>query len=688
MTVPDPLAPLFAPLSRLPGIGAATSARLARVAEGERLRDLLFTLPLAYTDRSLRPSLHALLTGAVPPGAVATVTVEVVRQEAPAGPRQPWRVLVTDGTGFAEIVLFHPARLAAMPPRARLLVSGRVELFDGRLRFPHPDHVVPADRPAAIPPIEPQWPLTAGLWPRQVARAMQGALAAVPALPEWHDPTLLRRRAWPGFAGALRLVQAPDEIPPPTARERLAYDELLASQLAFALLRRRKRPGRVLAGDGRLRDAALATFGHPLHSDQARVLAEIDADFASGRRMMRLLQGDVGAGKTLVALLAMLRAAEAGSQAALMVPTELLARQHHRTLARLAPVPVALLTGTLAAAEARAARAGLADGSIPLAVGTHALFQKSVAFHDLALAVIDEQHRFGVNQRLSLRAKGRATHVLAMTATPIPRTLLLAEWGEMEVSRLIRPPGRRGEVRTTLHAAATLPAVIEGVARMLARGASIFWVCPQVAESEAGDIAAAEARFAILSARFGAAVGLAHGRMDPAAREAALAAFAASPGRLLVATTVIEVGIDIAAASVMVIDHAERFGLAQIHQLRGRVGRAGQPGFCLLLHEDVPTAAARERLVLLRDCDDGFAIADADFRLRGGGELLGTRQSGTPGWRLADPGRDEGLLFMANQDAALIAEKDPALASPRGEALRLLLRLFERRAAAKSLAAG
>jgi ATP-dependent DNA helicase RecG len=528
--------------------------------------------------------------------------------------------------------------------------------------------------------VEPVWPLTAGLHPWHLRRPLAEALDRVPELPEWHDPALLRRERWPGFAQALRALHAPAAPPGPGPRRRLAYDELLAGQVALALVRRRVRaqPGRAL----------LAAFGRPLTPSQAAALAEIDADLAAPRRMLRLLQGDVGSGKTLVALLAMLRAVEAGAQAALLAPTEVLAQQHLRTLARLAPVPVALLTGSVkGAARGRILRA-LADGTLPLVVGTHALFQERVQYRDLALAVIDEQHRFGVDQRLLMGDKGAASDVLVMTATPIPRTLLLTQWGEMDISRLAEKPAGRQPVRTTLHSLATLDEVTAAVGRALDGGARVYWVCPLVADSETADLAAAEARFAALRARFGAVVGLAHGQQEASVREAALADFAAGRTRVLVATTVIEVGVDVPEASVLVVEHAERFGLAQLHQLRGRVGRGREASFCLLLHESGLNELARRRLLLLRDTEDGFRIADEDFRLRGGGDVLGTRQSGAPGWRLADPVADEGLLLMATRDAELLLQQDPRLESERGRAVRLLLRLFERAAAMRTLRAG
>jgi len=681
----DSLTPLFAPLTTLKGVGPTVAALMKKVAGGERVVDLLFHLPESYLDRRRRPTIAQ-----AKPGEIATMAVEVVRNEEPANPRQPWRVVVTDGTGFAELVFFKPGREKQMPVGAKLLVSGKIEQFGGRRTIAHPDHVVPADRADLLPTIEPVWPLTAGLWPRQVGNAMAQVLTRVPALPEWHDPALLRREKWPAFDEALRAVQAPAAIPGDANRLRLAYDELLADQVALAVIRGRlrTRPGHSLVGDNSLRAKALSRFGYTLTRSQQRALAEIDADLSSERRMLRLLQGDVGSGKTVVALLAMLRAVEAGKQAALMAPTEVLAKQHVRTLSRLSPEPVAILTGGIKGRARSVLLRGLKDGDVRMVVGTHALFQDSVEYHDLALAVIDEQHRFGVDQRLLLGGKGALTDVLVMTATPIPRTLLLTQWGEMDVSRLTEKPPGRLPVRTSLHSLGTLDDLVEGVARKLDEGAQVYWVCPLVAESELLDVAAAEERFAVLRERFGAAVGLAHGRQDAAVRDATLAAFARGECRLLVATTVVEVGVDVAAASVMVIEHAERFGLAQLHQLRGRVGRGADASFCLLLHEEWVNDAAKRRLTLLRDTEDGFLIADEDFRLRGGGDVLGTKQSGLPGFRLADPIEHEGLLHMANRDAAVLLGRDPKLESERGRAVRILLRLFEKAAAMRTLAAG
>jgi ATP-dependent DNA helicase RecG len=597
------------------------------------------------------------------PGGIATLRVEVIRHEAPAKKTQPHRVVIGDETGFAEIVLFHAARLAQFPIGARLLVSGKAEHFSDRLVLPHPDYVLPVAQEDGFPWIEPVWPLGAGIVPRIMRRAALGALERLPRMPEWHDASILRRRLWPGFNAALQALHAPETVPEPAASARLAYDELLARQLAFAIVRsrRRKRTGRPLPGTGLLRAQALLRFGFAPTPAQAKALAEIDADLAAPHRMLRLLQGDVGSGKTLVAV-------ESGAQAALLAPTEILAKQHYATMQRLSPVPAALLTGNVKGKARSSILRALADGSLPIVIGTHALFQKHVAFHNLALAVIDEQHRFGVDQRLQLGAKGEATDLLVMTATPIPRTLLLTHWGEMDISRITEKPAGRKPITTTMHRLSELPKLLDAIARAVAGGGRVYWVCPLK--------------------RFGPVVALAHGKQDAALRDAALAAFAAGSVKILVATTVIEVGVDVPEANVIVIEHAERFGLAQLHQLRGRVGRGAAQSYCLLLHAEKLGETARKRLALLRETEDGFVIADEDYRLRGSGDVLGTRQSGLPGYLLADPDSHAELLPMANQDATLLLERDPRLESPRGQAIRILLNLFDQRDAIQTLRAG
>ncbi len=694
MSRPNTLLPLFATLSSLPGVGARREALLARAAGGPRVLDLLFHLPDRLIDRRLRPSIAACA-----PGQVATIEVTVVRRREPRSQTAPWVITVRDDAGELDVLLFGKgaARAGLLPEGARRLLSGEVRLDRGRLIMPHPDVILPPEQAAELPEVEPVYRLTAGLAPWEVRRAVAAALARVPELPEWADPALLSHRGWPSWRDALYAAHMPtseaDLSPLALPRLRLAYDELLAQQVALALSRRRFRTlrGRPLVGKGALRAKALAAFGHSLTPAQEKALAEIDADLAAPNRMLRLLQGDVGAGKTIVATLAMLRAVEAGAQACLMAPTDLLARQHAATIGRLAAaagVKTVLLTGRETGKARDAALAALASGTAAIAIGTHALFQDEVQFRDLALAVIDEQHRFGVHQRLLLQNKGGDVDVLVMTATPIPRTLLLTAWGDMDVSRLAgRPPGRR-PVTTLAKPASKLEEVVEAVGRKLAAGARVYWVCPLVSDSESADLAAAEARAAALAKRFAGRVGLVHGKLPARARDAAMADFAAGRIGLLVATTVIEVGVDVPEASVIVIEQAERFGLAQLHQLRGRVGRGREASYAILVYDDAASEIARRRITTLCETDDGFAIAEADLALRGGGDPLGVRQSGLPQFRLAELPTHAELISLARDDAALLLDRDPELDTPRGRAVRLLLHVFEREAAIPTFRAG
>ncbi len=694
---PAILFPLFAAITGLPGVGPTVAKRIEGLA-GPKVVDLIWHLPAGVIDRRFTPKVRE-----APDGAIATLTVRVEGHVEQPG--RPYRVRCADDTGTLDLVYFHANRdwlLRQLPVGATRVVSGRVEWYQELAQMPHPDHVGPLESLAGIATVEAVYPLTAGLAPRTLAKIIAAAVERAPELPEWQDAAWLAQRGWPAWREAVRTAHAPAgpaELEPATpARARLAYDELLANQVALTLVRAalRRLPGRSLRGDRQLQDRVLAALSFTLTPSQRVAVAEIMGDMAAETRMLRLLQGDVGSGKTVVAFLAMLNAVEAGAQAALLAPTEILARQHLETLQPLATaagIAITLLTGR-DKGRARAERlAGLAAGTTQIAVGTHALLQEDVAFRDLGLAVIDEQHRFGVHQRLQLSAKGRGVDVLVMTATPIPRTLQLTAYGDMEVSRLTdKPPGRRA-IDTRVLPADRLDEVAEGIGRALERGAKAYWVCPLVAESEAVDLAAATERFAALKARFGSRVGLVHGRIKGPERDAVMSAFAETePGSggidLLVATTVIEVGVNVPSATIMVVEHAERFGLAQLHQLRGRVGRSERPSTCVLLYAAPLGEAARARLAMLRATDDGFRIAEEDLRLRGAGEVLGTRQSGMPEFRLANLEAHGDLLDVARDDSRLILERDPDLQGPRGQAVRVLLYLFERDAAVKYLRSG
>ena len=576
-------------------------------------------------------------------------------------------------------------------------VSGTASLYDGHLQMVHPDRVVDEQGLLKLPLLDPVYPLTEGLHPTQVHKAIESALQRLPKLPEWQDAAWLKRNGFSDFADALRSIHRPKEPtdldPDNAAWTRLAYDELLAGQLALALLRgrMRARPGRGTAAEGKLRARVIKALPYSLTPSQQRAVADIIADLAQPNRMLRLLHGDVGSGKTVVALLAAATVIEAGRQAALMAPTEILARQHLATikpLADAADIRVAILTGRERGRERPEILSALAAGDIDLVVGTHALFQEDVAFRDLALAIVDEQHRFGVHQRLALTRKGEAVDLLVLTATPIPRTLVLTYFGDMDISELREKPAGRQKIDTRTLPLERLPEVIDAVKRALDAGRRIYWVCPLVEESEMVDVAAAEDRHRDLTKRFGGIVELINGRMRGPEKDRAMRRFAEGDARILVATTVIEVGVDVSQASVMVIEHAERFGLAQLHQLRGRIGRGSESSTCLLLYKAPLGDTAKARLAILRETEDGFRIAEEDLRLRGEGDVLGTRQSGMPGFRLARLEIHGKLLSAAREDAALALNRDPNLSSPRGSALRHLLYVFGRDEAVKLLRAG
>ncbi len=684
---PQILFPLFAEVSSLKGVGPRILPLVQKVA-GPLVRDLVFLSPSGVIVR--RPMEAATAVD----GEVGIFEIVIDRLFVPSRPGAPLKVRASDATGFVHLVWFggSPQHIDRLLPRGETrLVSGKVERFNGEVQIVHPDIVTP-DKAADIPASEPVYPATQGLTSRQLRKLVQAALPAAPDLPEWQDPAWLKKQNWLGWRAALDALHAPtgepDLSPDAPARQRLAYDEFLAHQLALARRRRAReiKPAPVIA-PGAASDCLLQALPFTLTGTQAQAVAEIRRDLASGKQMGRLLQGDVGSGKTAVAALALADAASSGFQSALMAPTEILARQHYEKLGPLleaAGVASVLLTGRDTNGQRREKLAALASGHVQVAIGTHALFQDAVRFDRLALAVIDEQHRFGVSERQRLQAKGDprlgAVHLLTMSATPIPRTLELTQYGELEVSRLMEKPPGRTPVTTAVVPRARIGEVAARLKTALDAGAQAYWICPLVAESEAIDLAAAVDRADDLRRLLGVEVGLAHGQMPGAEREAVMADFAYGRIPLLVATTVVEVGVDVPNASIMVIEHADRFGLAQLHQLRGRVGRGAKASSCILLYGGQDGAlgeTAKERLETLRRTEDGFVIAEEDFRLRGGGDPLGLKQSGFPAYRFADPIRHRALMLAAADDARLILGRDPDLTSERGQAVQVLEELFD-----------
>jgi ATP-dependent DNA helicase RecG len=700
---PSLLDPLFAPITSLEGVGEKTAKLIENIVPADltdraaRIGDLLFTLPHSIIDRRNRPGIaHAA------EGAIVTLEVRVDRhQPPPRGNKSvPYRVFAHDDTGEIGLTFFrgHQQWLEKqLPVGEHVVVSGKMEWFNGRPTMVHPDHIAPLGSTDELPLVEPVYPLTASLSGRMLRKAIGQALSRLPDLPEWQDPSVLKARTFPPFAEALRRIHNPadpiDVSPENAAWRRLGYEEFLAGQVSLALVRARTRrlSGRPLVGDGRFENAIRAALPYTLTGSQQMALAEIAADMARPDRMLRLLQGDVGSGKTVVALLAMARAAEAGGQSALMAPTEILARQHFATIAPLAGTAglrAAVLTGREKGRERAEILAGLEDGSIHFVIGTHALFQDAVQYRDLALAIVDEQHRFGVHQRLAITAKGEAPDMLVMTATPIPRTLVLTAFGDMDVSRLTEKPAGRRPITTVTLPSDRMDDLLHRLSAAVAEGQKIYWICPLVEDSDEIKLTSAEERHASLQPDFPGQVGLVHGRMKGAEKDEAMRAFKAGETRLLVATTVIEVGVDVPDATIIVIEHAERFGLAQLHQLRGRVGRGDKPSTCVLLYKSPLGETAKRRLSVMRETEDGFLISEEDLKLRGEGELLGTRQSGTPGFQVARIEFHADMLETARDDARLLLARDPDLTSPRGEAVRILLYLFGRDEAVRLLRAG
>lgn len=685
---PDILNPLFSDVGSLKGVGPSLARPLARL-KLERIVDVLFHLPTGVIQRiALENADEAQI------GAQVLLTLTPTEYRVSGSSRAPLRVNTVDSIGnhvaltfFGRSQNFAKAQLPLGEPR---IIGGKMERYGDQMQIVHPDIIMESGKGDAALIRESVYPLSEGLTNRRMGQITAHALDRLPPLPEWIDAGLLAARGWPDFGAALRGVH--DDPYKELARDRLAYDEIFAGQLAWMLIRSavRQRKGVPLVGNGRLRDQLLLPFA--LTGAQNRAIDEIEADIAQSVPMLRLLQGDVGSGKTLVALMFLLAAVEAGAQGAFLAPTEILARQHFATLQGLLaglPINLAILTGRDKGRVREATLMGIADGSINILVGTHALFQESVTYKNLGAAVIDEQHKFGVAQRMLLSQKGqRPPHMLVMTATPIPRTLTLTQYGDMDVSRLDELPPGRSPVDTRVISVERIDDVIAGVARHLDSGAQAYWVCPLVEESTALDLAAAEERAVILKARFGDAVGLVHGRMKGPEKDAVMDAFKSGILKLLVATTVIEVGVDVPNASLMIVESADRFGLAQLHQLRGRVGRGSAKSTCLLLRSANPSETARKRLTLMRATNDGFLIAEADLDLRGEGEILGTRQSGEAVARLASPEQVNALIDVARDDARLFIERDGGLNGKRGEAARIALYLFERDAAVPLLRGG
>ncbi|MCA0370376.1 MAG: ATP-dependent DNA helicase RecG [Proteobacteria bacterium] len=686
---PHSLSPLFAPITTLPTVGKGTALFLGQL-DMRRVGDLLWHKPCGTLTRRYMPHLKLAVHDQV-----VTVMVHVTGTQV-TGVRaaRRMRVACVDEVGTPlTLVYFHGAD-AALERITQLgsdiLVSGRLEQFRGAYQMVHPDFVGHKSALEAWVGEEPLYPLTKGITHRRMAGLVQKALERTPDLDEWIPESIMKRYGWDTWRVSIGRLHAPrsqDDLSPQSKTHmRLAFDEFFASQLALMLMRQgvSKKQGRAFCADkaAALRARFLESTPFSLTTDQEGALREIDCDMTAPTPMVRLLQGDVGTGKTLVAFMALLGALADGAQGALMAPTEVLAKQHARTLLpwlEALGLRGACLTGSLTSKEKKRIQEEVAAGDVHLLIGTHALIQDGVSFKDLGLVVIDEQHRFGVEQRLKLVEKGRAPDVLTMTATPIPRTLMLTSFGDLPTSILREKPHRGATVDTRLVALARLEEVTARLAPAMAQGHKIYWICPLIEESDSLEIAAATKRFEQLQELVPPEqIALIHGRVDAATRDARMEDFRAGRLRLLVATTVIEVGVDVQDATLIIIEHAERFGLSQLHQLRGRVGRGEAPGTCLLLYGPELSQVGRQRLEVMRQSQDGFFIAQKDLELRGGGELAGARQSGENTFRMGDVLLHTSLLELAHTSAKELLERDPELASPMGVRARTLLHLVDK----------
>ena len=681
------LDPLFKPLETAHGVGPRLKSLYERLCGGQKIKNLLFHTPIDITERLACPSISA-----APYEKPVILTLTVEKHTQPPRRPQPYRIRCSDLTGFVDLVFFnaqHAWLTNKYPIGKKIIITGSLDDFKGTRQITHPEILTSVDETKDI-----IYPLTAGISNKMLRKIMLDSLSNCPTLPEWHSDSVIKQKQWKPWDVCLRHLHNPDTIndllPESPYKSRLAYDELLANQLTLAIVRREehKNKGRSFPPALTLRRSVLSKLPWSLTDSQSKVLQEIDHDMAKPSRMLRLIQGDVGSGKTIVALLAMLNAIESGAQAAIMAPTEILARQHEASFKKLlegTKINIVTLTGRDKGKARKDLLAQIENGNANIIIGTHAIFQESIGFSDLGLAVIDEQHRFGVHQRLQLSSKTKGCDVLVMTATPIPRTLALTAYGDLDVSRITEKPIGRKPIDTRL---IPLTKLEDLIARLQSQAAQVYWVCPLVEESEILDLSAAEDRFEYLKSFFGDAVGLVHGRMKAIEKESVMHKFASGALKILVATTVIEVGVNVPNATIMVIEHAERFGLAQLHQLRGRVGRGSDQSYCFLAYSDGIGVTAKKRLTTMRDTNDGFIIAEEDLKLRGFGEILGTKQSGIEEFHFADLNAHSDLLSMARDDALLIINKDPELISDRGKALRVLLYLFERDRAIAYLRSG
>ena len=681
---PSELFHLFGDLNNLSGIGPKTVINLKNLSI-EKPRDFLFNLPFSVLDRLPVSSIRG-----VPASKIVTVEVLVKAHKIGRSRASAHRVTVQDTEVSFQLVFFNARKEYLenlLPVGERRIISGKLEFYDNIPQIVHPHHVKKINDEKAIVRFEPVYPLTSGVSQKLMFGTINGLLEKLPQLGEWIDHELLKIKGWPSWQDALKSAHCPVSADGASntnpARLRLAFDELFSHQLSLSIARNKikRSKGKANISTGIFQTKVLNNLPFKFTEDQKLSIRDILDDLKKPERMNRLLQGDVGSGKTIVAFIGLIAAVEAGGQGAIMAPTEILARQHFETLLPLAEkagISLNLLTGRDKGNSRKNKLADLKDGETNIIIGTHALFQADVVFQDLRFAVVDEQHRFGVNQRLELGKKGSVVDLLIMTATPIPRSLALAQYGDMDISIIKQKPPGRKPINTALISDVRIDEVVDKLKKSIAKGAQAYWVCPLIEESEVLHYTAAERRFEQLRAKLGeGVVELVHGKMSSETKDKIMDRFVSGNTKLLVATTVIEVGVNVPSANIMVVENAEKFGLAQLHQLRGRVGRGSNQSTCLLLYKEPLNISSRKRLSILRETEDGFKISEVDLNLRGSGDAIGTAQSGLPRFRMANIEIIEMLMETAHQQARYLLAKDPNLETPQGKAARNLLWLMD-----------
>ena len=683
---PKILYKLFSNLETIKGIGPKNAKLIERLC-GKYLLDLILHRPIAYIDRRNSPKIKDLSNNSI-----VTLILKVDGHTPSFNKRMPYKITCSDDTGQLNIVYFNlrgPYLKKMFPIGSKKVVSGKVEEFNGIFQMTHPQHIADESNLDSVKKIECVYPLTAGISSKIIQKSINSSLAIIDDLPEWIPIDYLQKNNWTSWKKSIYEMHNPNELKEDKEDiylNRLVFDELLSQQLTVRLIKNKisKLKGNTIKPNGSLLEQLKSHLSFELTDDQNQAIKEISKDQSSPNKMLRLIQGDVGSGKTIVALHSMIQCAENSKKSILMAPTEILAEQHYNTIKFFAEklrLSCALIT---------ASNKKNHNYESDILIGTHALFQDKVSIDNIGLIVIDEQHRFGVHQRILLNEKaGNECDILLMTATPIPRTLELASYGDMDITKIVQKPKNRKPIITKSINLNKIESLKEALTKKLKQQEKIYWVCPLVDESDKMDLQSVNQRVLDIQKYYkDFNVEMVHGQMKQEEKNKIMDNFKSFKTQILVATSVIEVGIDDPDATVIIIENSERFGLSQLHQLRGRVGRGTKQSTCILLFDGPLTENAKKRINVMKETNDGFKIAEEDLSIRGAGEILGTRQSGLPNFRLTDLNVHKSLMTQAREMAIKIVDKDPELSSDQGKSLRLLLHLFNNQVAIDYLKSG